>query len=461
MRCTLIYAKNFAALDQVSIAPGERNVVKVAGMNRQGKSSLMNAFSAALGGAKEEPDEPVRRGKKKAEIVVRLEDKELEEQLEVKKRFRTDGKKTTSSLEVRDKSGKLSSPQAILDKLVGKRFLDPLQFTRLSEKQQREVLLDCVDLSIDLNEHAKQRKEAFQNRADANRDVKRLKTELAATPAPKKLPDHASPDELLAKLEQLTEQDQAKVTAQHNLQTMLADAKQKKASISQAEQLLEQEKAELKSIIDLHEVALRDQQVAIEDAEERIKAREKAYEKFVKDGKAARAKAEKLAEVDLSEEIESTKEAIKEATSSNAERAKLNAQKESHDRIAKSLKEAEKEAEAYNAEIEELDDKQVTALAEANMPIDNLDIDEERVLYNDIPLSQASGAEQLQVSLAIAASLSPRLRDIWVKDGALLDESSMDLVQKFAEDNDLCIWLERVGESDDDCIIIEEGVVKV
>jgi DNA repair exonuclease SbcCD ATPase subunit len=435
MRCTLIYAKNFAALDQVSIAPGERNVVKVAGMNRQGKSSLMNAFSAALGGAKEEPDEPVRRGKKKAEIVVRLEDKELEEQLEVKKRFRTDGKKTTSSLEVRDKSGKL--------------------------RQQREVLLDCVDLSIDLNEHAKQRKEAFQNRADANRDVKRLKTELAATPAPKKLPDHASPDELLAKLEQLTEQDQAKVTAQHNLQTMLADAKQKKASISQAEQLLEQEKAELKSIIDLHEVALRDQQVAIEDAEERIKAREKAYEKFVKDGKAARAKAEKLAEVDLSEEIESTKEAIKEATSSNAERAKLNAQKESHDRIAKSLKEAEKEAEAYNAEIEELDDKKVTALAEANMPIDNLDIDEERVLYNDIPLSQASGAEQLQVSLAIAASLSPRLRDIWVKDGALLDESSMDLVQKFAEDNDLCIWLERVGESDDDCIIIEEGVVKV
>jgi len=62
--------------------------------------------------------------------------------------------------------------------------------------------------------------------------------------------------------------------------------------------------------------------------------------------------------------------------------------------------------------------------------------------------------------LAIAAALSPELKDIWVEDGALLDKDSLKLVDAFAKERELRIWLERVGESDDDVVIIEEGVVR-
>lgn len=460
MKCTLIRVTNVGAIKNVQVTPGQKALVKIAGLNKSGKTSLIRSFSMVMGGGKEDPEEPVRRGQKKGEILVKLEG-ELEGELEITKKYRVKGGKTTSTLEIRNADGKVSSPQTMLDKIVGKRMLDPLKLLRLGDKQLREMLIGCVNLSINLVEHAKARKTAYQNRANSNRDVKRLMVELDAAPDPGELPEHASPDDLLEKLEKLTEQDTAITHAKHAVEDMRKEVGGKKKAVEQAEQLLQQEEAELKHIIEVHEIALRDQKVAIEDAKERIGVRQKAYTDFVKEGKKAAAASKELAQTDLSEEIEGTKVAIREATAANAERAKLNAQKAAHARLSDALETAEAEADGYNTEIEELDAAKISALAAANMPIEGLDIDEERVLYNDIPLSQASGAERLQVSLALSAALSPHLEDIWAEDGSLLDEDSLKQVEQFAKDKGLTIWLERVGESDEDCIIIEEGNVKV
>lgn len=453
MKITLVEVTDYKKVKKIVIAPGDRSMVLIAGKNRQGKSSLIGAMSAALGGGKEAPEEPIRKGQKKAEIKIEMDDGALS----VVRKFHESG---SSSLEVRSADGKLASPQKILDRIVGTRFLDPLKFSRLPEKEQREVLLKCVDLGLDLDAHAEQRKEAYRHRADANRDVRRLKAELESTPAPKEIPEATSADELLAKLTELTEQDAARINAQHKLEEMRAEVKRKKAGIGQAEALLEEAKAELVTVMEVRDLAIKEAEANIKRAEERLAARTKEHVEYIEEGKAQSAEAEELAKVDLTEEIEETRKAISEAASKNEERVRLEAQKEKHDKAKAMLELAEKDADAFNTEIEELDQEKATALAEANMPIDGLDVDEERVIYDGVPLSQASGAEQLQVSLAIAAALSPELRDIWVEDGALLDQDSLKLVHQFAKDNDLRIWLERVGESDDDCVIIEEGVVK-
>ena len=124
------------------------------------------------------------------------------------------------------------------------------------------------------------------------------------------------------------------------------------------------------------------------------------------------------------------------------------------------LEGAEREAEALTDKIADLDEAKATALSAAKMPIDGLSVDGEQVIYRDLPFSQASGARKLQVSLAIAAALSPQLRDIWVTSGEKLDTDSLELVRAFAEENNLRVWLERVGEGDDDAIIISEGAVQ-
>ena len=464
MLITLVEVKNYKKIRNVVIGPGSRSVILIGGKNKQGKSSLIGAMSAALGGGKEAAEEPIRKGQKSADIKIELDDGALL----IHRRFLESG---SSRLEVTTKDGKLSSPQKALDKIVGTRFLDPLRFSRLSEKEQREMLLGCVDLGIDLEEHAICHKATYQQRADANRDVKRLKAELATLPRKVDVPDQASPDELLGKLEELTDRDAKRTRAEHEIEEMRAESRRKKAAIpqaekrtEQAEQYLEEMKQrhndELQTMRERHQHELGVAKTSITEAQAAAKLAVKDSEDFVKKGKKAAAAAEKLVAEDLGAEIEETKTAIREATKSNEDRAQLLAQQEKRKSAEHALAVSEKDAEGFNDKLEELDQTKAKALAESSMPIDGLDIDEERVLYKEVPLSQASGAEQLQVSLAIAAALSPKLKDIWVEDGALLDKDSLELVQKFAEDNELRIWLERVGEADDDAIIIEEGLVK-
>jgi len=456
MKVTMLEVENYKKVRKIVIAPGDRSTILIGGKNRVGKSSLIGAMSAALGGGKEVAEQPIRKGAKSADIKVSLDDEKLGD-IVVHRRFLKSG---TSRLEITTEEGKLTAPQKVLDRIIGARFLDPLKFSRLSGKEQREVLIKCVDLGIDLDKHAATRKEVFADRTNANRIVKTLIAQLEANPDPGKVPDQADPDELLAKLEDLTERDAARLTAQHDLETMRSSLGAKKGEVATSIELLESRKAGLDELLSRHKQEIQIAQEGIEQAGKRVTACNTAVDEFVEAGKAQAAKAEKLAKTDLTEEIENAKVQIRKATASNQERTVLLAQKERHDRAVTVLEEARTEVESLSTRLDSMDSAKALALEDAKMPIDGLDIDEEFLLYNDVPLSQASGAEQLQVSLAIAAALAPALKDIWVQDGALLDTDSLKLVDDFAKKNDLRIWLERVGESDDDVIIIEDGVVR-
>lgn len=421
MKITLIDVEDYKRIKKIVISPGERSLIKIAGKNKQGKSSLLGAMSAAIGGGKEAAEEPIRKGQKRADIKI-----EFDGDLVVHRKFLSSG---SSNLEIKNKDGsKLSKPQQILDKLIGARFLSPLEFMRLPEKKQREVLLQCAKMDLDLDEHTKERKEVFEERTNVNRDVKRLTAELEASPDPGKIPDATTPGELLETLDALIKHDKEASEARHKLEAMRTSAKAQKETIA--------------------------------DLEDRLKKAKDELAEFTKEGKEFSSKWSDIIEVDNTEEIAATREAVDKATASGEERVRLEAQKERHDKASKALHDATASAVRLTAALDELDAKKTKALSEADMPIKGLDVDEDRVLFGEVPLSQASGAEQLQVSLALAAAMSPELKDIWVEDGALLDEDSLELVHQFAKDNGLRIWLERVGVSDDDCIILEEGTVK-
>jgi hypothetical protein len=63
------------------------------------------------------------------------------------------------------------------------------------------------------------------------------------------------------------------------------------------------------------------------------------------------------------------------------------------------------------------------------------------------------------VSVAIGAALNSRVRVILVRDGSLLDEKSMKLLEELAAQYDLQVWLERVSGDDEVGILIEDGMV--
>ena len=71
---------------------------------------------------------------------------------------------------------------------------------------------------------------------------------------------------------------------------------------------------------------------------------------------------------------------------------------------------------------------------------------DEGVTYNGVPFSQASSAEQIRVSLAMAMALNPKLRVVRILDGSLLDADSMRQVAEMATAADYQVWVERVAD---------------
>lgn len=130
-------------------------------------------------------------------------------------------------------------------------------------------------------------------------------------------------------------------------------------------------------------------------------------------------------------------------------------------------RELEKELQTYATfaqratnRIAELDEKREQALSAASFPIDGLSFDDEGVLYNGVPFAQASAAERLRVSVAMAMAMNPQVRVIRITDGSLLDSDNLRLIETMAKDKDFQVWIERVDESGEVGVVIEDGQVK-
>ena len=167
MKIIELQAENVKRLKAVEIRP-DGTVQVIGGNNAQGKSSVLDAIWLALGGGKASKDTPVpiREGQDHASVRLDLGDLVV---------TRTWTKKGTN-LKVESADGAAyRSPQSMLDALVGQLSFDPLAFTRLSPKEQREALLDLVDLGdVDLDAIAAERADLYQQRTDVGRQGKSI-----------------------------------------------------------------------------------------------------------------------------------------------------------------------------------------------------------------------------------------------------------------------------------------------
>jgi predicted ABC-type transport system involved in lysophospholipase L1 biosynthesis ATPase subunit len=143
---------------------------------------------------------------------------------------------------------------------------------------------------------------------------------------------------------------------------------------------------------------------------------------------------------------ETTNAAIR---ANNAARGKVNRQAE-----------LRADYKALTEQIEALDKRKADGLAAAKFPVEDLGFDESGVTFRGVPFKQASGAEQLRVSLAMAIALNPKLRVIRIADGSLLDSDNLALVESIARENDFQVWIEMVGDGNGRGIIIEDGSVR-
>ena len=104
--------------------------------------------------------------------------------------------------------------------------------------------------------------------------------------------------------------------------------------------------------------------------------------------------------------------------------------------------------------------KRQEAIQATEMPLAGLSFDDYGdILFSGLPLEQASGAEQLRISLEIAMAAQPELRIIRITDGSLLDSESLETIRIAAAGKDFQVWIESVDESGKVGIVIEDGEV--
>ena len=127
------------------------------------------------------------------------------------------------------------------------------------------------------------------------------------------------------------------------------------------------------------------------------------------------------------------------------------------------VKEAEKckeESDKLTQQINRLEQDKSTRIANAQFPIPGLAINDDCVLYNNIPFTQLSTGEQIRISTAIAMAMNPEAKIILCREGSLLDKTGIEEIENIAKDNDYQLWIETVDDSGKVGIYIEDGQIK-
>lgn len=401
MKIVQLTASNVKRLKAVEITP-DGTLQIVGGRNAQGKSSVLDAIWLALGGGKagKETTLPIRDGESKASVTLDLGD------LVVTRSWTQKG----TTLKVASKDGAVyGSPQKMLDELVGRLSFDPLEFTRLSAREQRDALLDLVDLDVDVDALDAERAEVFAQRTEVGR--------------------------------------QGKAIGDVQVNDDLPTEEQSASAIIQQIREAEDHNREVESYREQHSTAER----RCDEIAAQILELQNRLQRMEEDRDAAHRYL-------LANSLHDTtpleaKLATVEET--NAQIRANNAARKQAERKA----DMRQDYEILTKKLAELDERKAQALAAARFPVDGLGFDESGVTYQGVPFSQASSAEQIRVSLAMAMALNPKLRVLRIKDGSLLDADAMSLIREQVAERDFQLWIERVGDADEGAVIIEDGAV--
>lgn len=416
MKIVKFHAENVKKLKAVSITP-DGSIIQITGPNGSGKTSVLDSIYWALAGGKAIDSKPIRDGQESATITLDLGEFTVIRTFKI-----AEDQETTTKLEVITAAGaKYPSPQKMLDALLGTLAFDPLEFSRAEPKAQLDTLRRLVPLDIDVDALDLDNRRDFEARTDINRDLKALEAQLNAMGDVGLIePPAESPAALLLQMENASETNRA------------IDAEARRRSDVSREISYKQEKiTKLRA-----EITTIEQEILALESQRASWSRE-------------------TDKIDISE-LRARIEAAQERQREHEESKRALSMRE---QLAMKVEHARMTSEEFTKSIARRTKQRADAIAAAKMPVDGLGFGDGEVTYNGHPFTQASGAEQLRVSVAIAMAGNPKLRVLRIKDGSLLDSHSLALLEQTAELNDFQVWIESVDESGSVGIVMEDGAV--
>ena len=367
MKILKLTAENFKKLVAIEITP-QGNVVLLTGKNGAGKSSILDAIMSVFCGKKYQPEKPIREGQEKAEVVITTEN------YIIKRTFTAAG---GGNVTITNADGmKATSPQAMLDKLVGEIAFNPMMFIDYDARKQREILmklagLDFSDIDTDIAG-------VKQKRSEVKSAKETYEHEAARIEVPEQTPDEE------VGMADVSAEMQAAMLNNHARNQELIEIENIKTTITHLDETLDNEEsliANLKKQID--EITARHKQ----NLDLKAKHNNKWAELIEKIGDAI--------------DLEPIQQKIDNLDGVNiAVRKKFSKAEYLKKSSAKS-----KEFAILGTAMKELEAKKAERLAEAKMPIPGLSVDENGVIYEGIPLAQVNDAKKLEIGVAVGMKM--------------------------------------------------------
>ena len=431
MRIVGFKAVDFKKIKVIDITPNEF-VNRISGANGSGKTSALDAIEVCLRGTRNVPSKPVRKGAQKSIIEVGIGSDGKAEWI-VRRSFTEGGSKNGFlTVEPTDGKSRLQGPQEFLNKLVGPNSFDPLEFIRMEPPQQYRRLYKIVLPDVDPESLNIEKNPDYLKRRELKKEIKALETRRDAIQIPDNLP--------------MEKRDEAKLLKE------LGEVGEYNARIEREKR--QREEIQRNQEADTEQLRKKIERItALQEEIKQLQAQVKEDGNVLARTERIMEKWEPLAQP---KDPAHYTQAINEARILNAAIDKRG----QRDELQKEIDGISKRVDTISVALDELEAKQTKAIEEAKFPIPGLAFGNEEVIFEGIPFSQVSNADQIRASVAIGMADNPELRVMRIKDGSLLDDASMKIIADMCVKEDFQLFCEIVDTSGDVGVYLEEGEVK-
>ena len=406
--------ENIKRVKAVKLEPTASGLTVVGGKNNQGKTSVLDAITWALGGEKYKPSQPDREG---SMIPPKLH-------IELSNGIIVERSGKNGALKVLDSTG-AKGGQKLLDSFISTFALDLPKFMNSTTRDKANTLLQIIGVGDKLSIFDKQEAELYNRRTEIGRIADQKKKY-----ADEMVQWDGVPDEIVSAAELIRQQQEilARNGENQRKRNRLNEITFEKQRIFDETQRIEEQIAEL---------------------EKRLTERKSAWEQANQDEQIAMKTVNELVDESTAE----LEESIANIDSTNAKvRDNLNKQR------------AQAEAEEYKlqygdltTQVENVRKARMELLNGVEMPLQNLSVDNGELVYKGQRWDNMSGSDQLKVATAIVRKTNPKCGFVLLDKLEQMDIDTMNEFGHWLQENNLQAIATRVSTGDECSIFIEDG----